>query len=226
MKVFLLFTKDNLKDQNFIHQKLIQAGQESIILSSSIDFKNLIQQNIHPDMVVLDFFIYNPITFNVYKLMEEVNYKVPVLTYNFPLPSGCGVRSFWIRTLETLSYNQIREDKYQDLFELLFSLFEQIRNKDKKEQKNLNISSIMSTGQLAIFNILVENLNQNIDTKTILEKLNKKDCKHWKENTLKCNISRLNVLFKKTQNCTLKIFRSGTAYRLQELPCLTSNLLK
>lgn len=232
MKVIIFIKSENKTHLEKIKILLERAGHEIILVKDVFEFLNFPKSQIAPDLGIIDFYSYNPITFDLYKHLEELNYKIPVIVYNFPLPEGCSVRSFWIQTLDTLNYNQIHTDFYSNVLDLLFPLLEEFRQSkvqlSKEEtlykRKQLiskthdsSVTAKMSNSQLMLFSILIENQEKELSAESLLTLLNQ-NSKPWKQTTLLCNISRLNILFKNTKDCSYRILKSNTGYRLKSLP--------
>ena len=232
MKVIIYIKNENKTHLERIKILLERAGHEIALTKDVFDFLYFPKKQIEADLGIIDFYSYNPITFDLYKHFEEQNYKIPLIVYNFPLPDGCSVKSFWTQTLDTLNYNQIHTDFYSDILDLLFPLLEEFRQNKvqlskeetlyRREQlinrtHNSSITTKMSNSQLTLFSILIENQEKELSVEKILSLLNQ-NSKPWKPTTLLCNISRLNILFKNTKDCSYRILKSNSGYRLKSLP--------
>ena len=80
----------------------------------------------HPDLLILDFRVFNHDTFNIFSYFERFEIKLPVLFYNDPCLTRTTLAEHWKSQIDFLQgcYIDFDEEKYMPLFKSLQKLIE------------------------------------------------------------------------------------------------------
>ncbi|MBP5520280.1 MAG: hypothetical protein J6X84_06865 [Treponema sp.] len=130
MKVFICSLQ--IEISQIISDHLSNKGNLCFTFSSQQDLSDAIHSMTKmPDLLILDYLLYNHELFNLNQYMDLLNIKVPVIFYNDP----CLVRStrseHWLTELELLHSNFIQTD-FSDFKPILSDLEELIESKEFK----------------------------------------------------------------------------------------------
>lgn len=116
-----------------------------------------------PDLLILDYTLYNHNIFNIYDYFESVNIKIPTIFYNDPIITKSSRTIHWTSQLQLLQPKLIqhKEDNYNKIFIKLEELIEseELCPYIKLMQKPLDLPDNLRKIPLTLENIK----NQNFD---------------------------------------------------------------
>ncbi|MBQ9239478.1 MAG: hypothetical protein IJ191_09260 [Treponema sp.] len=76
-------------------------------------FTNMIEK---PDLVVLDYRLFNHAVFNPYRYLQTFNHMTPLIFYNDPFPEPQRRARHWECTLQTLYFDSFKPESYRSVF--------------------------------------------------------------------------------------------------------------
>lgn len=224
MKVFLCFEKNHIDHLQILKELLVQAGHSVYIFEEYFMFAEEINSKKNmPDLILLDFDSFNPLIFDLYGHLEEMNCLFPTIIYNWPLQSDRNFYSFWISTLTTWLGTQVFDrSRYNELLLLICDKLEELREEKSNPKNNSPSDQILSQihqqlslNESILFSI-VENESEITGIEEIIKKLGEKKI-FWTQNTINCYISRLNQKLEKISDGKVRIAKNSAGYILSIL---------
>jgi DNA-binding response OmpR family regulator len=205
-------------------------------------YKALSNMKKYPDLLLLDYLVFNHDVFNVYRYMQEIKCLVPLIFYNDPFPPEDIRVQYWIMILK-LYYSDT--DINTDLYTSTLNLVADAVNSDKlrpyialmrpplsyPEQENNTaeflpaaspkvqdktitfIRNELPDSLYSVFIILYKHRGKTISILELQSLLKQKD-REVKIDTIYSDISRLRAFFKIHNSGGIDILKAGKGYKL------------
>jgi hypothetical protein len=194
-----------------------------------------------PDLLLLDYLVFNHDTFNVYRYLEEINRMIPLLFYNDPLPSPETRVRYWQMMLSLYySDTSINLTLYTPLLGLLAQIIgsdtvlpylsllqpprpytacgEETTAQHRRDllihtEEQLFTAKHHRSTQHALYKILQENGEKPVSISELHRRLEEKNI-FLQTSTIYAELSRLRSYIRKKEVHEIDICRTRTGYSL------------
>jgi len=195
----------------------------------------------YPELLLLDYLVYNHDAFNIYRFMSDIGCKIPLLFYNDPYPQPEALVQHWIMMLN-LYYSDTGIDTEQ-YSQTLQHLSDAVNSKELRQhislmqapepcpdsetgcinsssadpqtqkEKDITIRGHIPNSLYSIFRILYAHRERAVSITDIQFLLHEKNIEVT-ANTIYSNISRLRTFLRTSGNSGIDICRTRTGYSL------------
>lgn len=246
MRIFIYSTQCEIGQ--IINDHLSSIGNTCFLFATEKQLaEGLKTLGVYPDLLILDYTMYNHELFNIRNYFKELSINIPVIFYNDPCLTSASRKNHWLSQI-TILYKidkQTKLPEYQFLFKNLEELIEseELSPYIKLMQKPLSIPNILKKQSFNL-TLIREKFNENINTfrenvslpnnlyylLSIFHKndtrpltLNdirnsyKSDNKSITESSLKVLISNLRKQIEKDPSCKFRIHNKRGLYKLEKI---------
>ena len=199
-----------------------------------------------PDLLVLDYTLFNHDIFNIYEQMEDENTHIPAIFYNEPCTSKMKRSDFWeyIIQYENCFNKDLKITEYKKIFKTIEGIVENPdlspyiplmqKAKPLPPQFAANIfyrDQVYNSTEHQLYDLhsapgmtpsrfyLLQIFYTHIDSYLTLKDIQseyEKDKREISTDSLKVQISRLRTIIKNADNCRLLILNDKNGYKLVE----------